>query len=77
MSLQAQLVLFAWIPFVFYLFRRFPSQTAVVISFIVAWLFLPQKVEFALPLIPNYDRLSATCYGILLATFFYDAHRML
>lgn len=75
MSLQAQLVLFAWIPFVFYLFRRFPSQTAVVISFIVAWLFLPQKVEFALPLIPNYDRLSATCYGILLATFFYDAQR--
>ncbi|MGL5834891.1 MAG: O-antigen ligase family protein [Waterburya sp.] len=75
MSPQAQFVLLAWIPIVFLLFKRFPPQKAVIISFIVAWLFLPQRVEFPLPLIPDYDRLSATSYGILLATWFYDARR--
>ncbi len=75
MSPQAQFVLLAWIPFVFFLFKRFSTQQAVIISFIVAWLFLPQGVKFSLPLIPNYDRLSATCYGVLLATLFYDAQR--
>jgi hypothetical protein len=75
MSPQAQFVLLAWIPIVFLLFKRFPPQKAVIISFIVAWLFLPQGVKFSLPLIPDYDRLSATCYGVLLATFFYDAQR--
>lgn len=75
MSPQAQFVLIAWIPVVFILFRRFPPQTAIIVSFITAWLFLPQGVDFSLPLIPDYDRLSATCYAVLLATFFYDAQR--
>lgn len=75
MSPQAQFVLLAWIPIVFILFKRFPPQKAVIISLIVAWLFLPQGVKFSLSLIPDYDRLSATSYGILLATWFYDARR--
>jgi hypothetical protein len=75
MSIQAQIVIIAWIPVVFYLFRRFDPPLAVVISFIGAWLFLPERVEFALPLIPNYDKLSATGYSVLLATWFYDARR--
>lgn len=75
MSPQAQFVLLAWIPIVFLLFKRFPPQKAVIISLIVAWLFLPQGVKFSLPLIPDYDRLSATSYGILLATFFNDVRR--
>jgi hypothetical protein len=75
MSLQAQFVIIAWIPLVFYLFKRFTAPNAVVISFIMGFLFLPEGVEFALPLIPNYDKLSATCYSILLATFFYDHQR--
>ncbi|MGL5795514.1 MAG: O-antigen ligase domain-containing protein [Waterburya sp.] len=75
MSPQAQLVLLAWIPFVFFLFKFFPTQKAVIVSLIVGWLFLPQRVEFPLPLIPDYNRLSAINYGILLATWFYDAQR--
>jgi hypothetical protein len=75
MSIQAQFVIIAWIPVVFFLFKRFDPPKAVVISFIVAWLFLPEGVEFTLPLIPNYDKLSATCYSVLLATFFYDSRR--
>jgi hypothetical protein len=75
MTPQAQLVMLAWLPIVLYLFRIFPAQRAIAISFIVAWLFLPQRAGFSLPGLPDYERMSATCYSILLATFLYDAQR--
>jgi hypothetical protein len=73
-AITTPLVMFLWIPAVLYLFSRFPARKAVVISFIVAWLYLPQA-ELDLPGIPDYTKASATCYGILLATFIYDAGR--
>ncbi len=75
MTPQAQLVMILWLPIVLYLFIRFPAQRAVVISFIVAWMFLPQRAGFSIPSLPDYERMSATCYSILLATFIYDAQR--
>lgn len=68
------LVMFGWIPTVVFLFMRFPAQRAVVISFITAWLFLPEAA-FILPGIPDYTKMSATCYGILLATIIFDVGR--
>lgn len=76
MSIQAQLVMIAWIPIVFFLFSKFKAQEAVVISFIVAWLFLPQRAGFTFPGLPDYERMSATVYGILLATIVYDTKRI-
>ena len=66
----------AWIPVVFYLFRKFKTQEAVIISFIVAWLFLPQKAGFSFPGLPDYEKISATVYGIFLATIIYDVRRI-
>lgn len=74
-ALTVPLVMFLWIPAVIYLFSRFPARKAVVISFIVAWLYLPQAA-LDLPGLPDYTKISATCYGILLATFIYDAGRL-
>jgi len=71
---QALFVVFAWIPVVLYFFSRFPAQRAVIMSFILAWLFLP-LVTFPLPPFPPYTKMAATCYGILLATFIFDAGR--
>lgn len=73
-GLTVPLVMFAWIPIVLYLFSRFPARKAVIISFVVAWLFLP-VAELELPGLPDLDKTSATCYGILLATFIFDAGR--
>lgn len=73
-GITVPIVMFLWIPVVFYLFSRFPARKAVIVSFLVAWLFLPQA-RLVLPGIPDYDKISATCYGILLATFVYDAGR--
>lgn len=75
MSPQAILVMLLWPGVVFFLFNRFPSQKAVIISFVVAWLFLPQKTGFNLPGLPDYTRISATCYSILVATLIFDFQR--
>lgn len=69
------LVMFGWIPFVLYMFSRYPAQRAVIACFIIAWMFLPQA-SLVLPGIPDYDRMSATCYGILLATLIFDVQRI-
>lgn len=68
------IVMFGWIPFVIYLFRWVPAQRAVIISFIIAWLFLP-VVKFHFSGLPDYTKMSATCYGILLATIIFDIKR--
>lgn len=68
------IVMFGWIPLVLYLFSRFPAQRAVIVCFVIAWMFLPQAV-LPIPGLPDYDRMSATCYGILLATFIFDVER--
>ncbi|MEL7418507.1 MAG: O-antigen ligase domain-containing protein [Cyanobacteria bacterium J06555_3] len=76
MNLPPQLIMIAWIPIVFYFFRRFKATEAVIISFVVAWLFLPQRAGFTFPGLPDYERMSATVYGILLATALYDLERL-
>ncbi len=74
MILLASLVMLGWIPAVLYLFKLLPARRALIVSFIVAWLFLP-LAEYQLPGIPDYTKMSATCYGILLATVIYDVGR--
>ena len=66
--------MFGWIPIVLYFFSRFPARQAVILGFVVAWLFLPQK-EFPLPGLPDYTKVSATCYGVAIATIIYDINR--
>lgn len=68
------LVMFAWVPIVLYLFSRLPARKAVVSSFMFAWLFLPQAA-MELSGVPDFTKASATCYGILLATFIFDVGR--
>ncbi len=75
MSFLVPLVMFSWIPLVLYFFIRFPAQRAVIISFILAWLFLPQA-EYPIPGLPDYTKMAGTCYGIMLAAVIYDFGRL-
>jgi hypothetical protein len=68
------LVMIFWIPLVLYLFSRFPAQRALIVSFLGAWLFLPQA-NIPLSGIPDYNKMSATCYGIFIATLIFDPQR--
>ncbi|VXD21646.1 conserved membrane hypothetical protein [Planktothrix serta PCC 8927] len=72
MTPQAQFALLILLPIVLYLFKKIPTDKAVVMGFILAWLFLPQRTTFAFPGLPDYDRTSATSYSIMLATCLYS-----
>ena len=75
MNILVYLAMFGWIPVILFLFKKFPAQQAVIIGFIVAWLFLPQA-KFPIPGLPDYTKISATCYGILVASLLYDFERL-
>ena len=75
MSFQAQLVMVLCVPIVFYLFKRFSVAQAIVTAFLVAWLFLPQKAGFSFSGLPDYERISATCYGIVLCLLIFGSQQ--
>jgi tetratricopeptide (TPR) repeat protein len=75
-QLTPMIALLGWIPVVLLLFVLLPARRAVVASLIAAWLLLP-PVGIDLPGIPNYDKASAATLGILLATVFFEPHRLL
>ncbi|MEO0013698.1 MAG: hypothetical protein RLZZ535_2087 [Cyanobacteriota bacterium] len=74
MAALIPIVMYGWIPVVLYLFVRFPTKRALIISMIVAWQFLPQ-VALSIPGLPAYTKMSAACYGVLLGTLIYDTTR--
>ena len=76
MSLLVNIALFGWIPFVvFYLYKRFPPQQAVIYSFVIGWLFLP-VASFTFPGIPDLTKTSAASYAVFTAVVFYDWQRL-
>lgn len=68
------IALFGWIPCVLLLFVYLPQKTAMVLAFLIASLFLP-NASYELPGIPNYNKLSAATYGVLLATAIWNPLR--
>jgi len=69
------ITMFGWIPLVLYLFSRLPARRAVIASFVGAWLFLPNAFYKFVAGIPAYDKMSATCLGVLLGAAFFDSAR--
>jgi hypothetical protein len=76
MTPQAQLAIIAWFPIILYIFKRYPPRTAVIVSFLGGLLFLPERTGFALPLIPDYQGMVATSYGIVVSLLLGDAKRL-
>ncbi|TVQ42743.1 MAG: O-antigen ligase domain-containing protein [Gloeocapsa sp. DLM2.Bin57] len=72
MTLIAKAVLLLWLPIAVNFFRCYPPRKAILITLIVGILFLPTRVLFNLPLIPNYDSETAVVYPIIIGLFIYD-----
>jgi hypothetical protein len=70
------ITMFGWIPVVLGIFVKFKPRQAVIIAFLSAWMFLP-IVEYPLPGLPDYTKISATCLGIFIAAFVFDQNRIL
>lgn len=66
--------LLIWVPIVYMIFESMPSEQAVVVSFIFAWLFLP-PLQIPLPAIPDWTKMSATTFSIALIASAKQSHR--
>jgi tetratricopeptide (TPR) repeat protein len=75
MYLFAQAVLLLWLPFVAFIFTLLPPRKAVITSYIIAWLALP-NIGYRLPGIPDYTKMSATVFAVLLCMAIFDQGRM-
>jgi tetratricopeptide (TPR) repeat protein len=76
MNFFALLALFLWLPIVVGIFVSQLPRRAVVISFVFAWLALP-NISFNLPGLPDYSKMSATVMGVLLSSMAFDQSRFL
>ena len=74
MNLLVPIVMYGWIPAILFLFKRFPAQRAVIMVFVAATLFLPEAV-YLFPVVKDFDKVTATSYGALLATSMYYSGR--
>ena len=76
MSLLVPVVMYGWIPFVIYIFTFKSSRHACLICFLSAWLFLP-NAEYQISGLPDYNKITATCYGIMISVFLFDREKLL
>ncbi len=74
MNLIAHAALLSWPLVVVVLFNVLPHRKAVVGSFVVAWLFLP-NVSYDLPGLPDYTKMSATVVSVLACSLIFDQAR--
>jgi hypothetical protein len=74
-TILVPVMMFGWIPVVMGIFYYFPARRATIISFLIAFLFLP-VASYHIDGVPSYTKMSATCCGVLLAAIVFDANRM-
>jgi hypothetical protein len=76
MGFLVPVTLFGWIPFVILLFVLLPPRRAVIGAFLLAWLFLPMA-GYGVPGLPDYTKMSATTFGVLIGAALFDTDRLL
>ncbi|HOD48806.1 MAG TPA: O-antigen ligase domain-containing protein [Candidatus Hydrogenedentes bacterium] len=69
------IALFGWIPLVLLLFALLPPRRAALLGFLGGWMFLPCG-GYEIKFFPEYNKTSAVCIGIFLATLIFDTGRI-
>ena len=72
MTIIAKVVLLLWLPIAVSFFRFYPARKAILLTLLGGILFLPQRVTFSLPLIPDYSSSTAIIYPIIIGLLIYD-----
>jgi hypothetical protein len=76
MTILVDLVMFGWIPVVLLMFALMPTRRAVIAAFVIAWSFMPMAA-YHIRGLPDYQKMSATCGGVLLAAAIFDIDKLL
>jgi hypothetical protein len=72
----ADAVILTWIPFSLVLFTLLRPRHAVLVSYLGAWLFLPQNAGLVIRILPDIDKVTAASMGVLLGVMLFDAARL-
>lgn len=75
MNALATILLGGWIPIVFVLFLSLPRRTALLVSIVGGWLFLPVGIV-RVPGLPDLDKVNSTALAPLVAVLLLDASRV-
>ena len=76
MTLFVPIALYGWIPVVLLFFAVLPARRAVIVAFLASWLFLP-VAGYSLPGLPDYTKMTATSYGVMLGVVLFDSGRVM
>jgi hypothetical protein len=74
MSFVVPFVLIGWAPLVMLMFGILPARRAVILAFVMAWMFLP-VAGYKFAGFPQYDKMSATSLAVLLSTLIFQPGR--
>jgi len=77
MTPQSIIILALWFPFTVFLCASLPIRRAIAISLFGAFLFLPSRAGFDFPLVPDYEKLSSTYYGLIVGIAIFDRQSIL
>lgn len=75
MSLVALVALFGWVPVVLCLFMSLPPRRAVLVAYVAGWLILP-ATGIVISGLPNYTKVTAVAYGVVLGAVLFDMERL-
>jgi hypothetical protein len=76
MNIMVPFAMFGWIPLVVILFACMTPRRAVLMAFLLAWLFLP-IAAYKIPMIPAYTKITAATLGTLLGVLIFDSTRLM
>ena len=74
MNALVPVVMFGWLAAVPIIFSMLPPRRAVIVGFLFAFLFLPMAT-YQYPGMPPYNKMNATCLGVLIGALIFDASR--
>jgi O-antigen ligase len=74
MTALVPIAMLGWIPAGLWLFRRYEGRRAIIVGFLIAWLFLP-VYKYSLPGLPDYSKISALSYVMLIGVALFDRKR--
>ena len=75
MTIWVPITMFGWVVLGLWLFKRFEGRTAIIAGFLIAWGFLPVHT-YSLPGLPDYTKISALSYIMMLGVFMYERERL-
>lgn len=67
---------FAWIPIALWVARRWPPAEAAALLFLLPLMFLPQRIDFDLPGLPEFDKLRIAIVWLLIAILLFHRQRL-